>query len=123
MIFKKDIGLLVLILLVGSVVAIINPRFLLAATSRTRPTRSACSALSPSRRPSSSSSAASSSRSAPSSRCWACVFIDLIVNLGVHWAVAALIVVGAGMLMGLVHGALVAKAGHAAFRRDACARC
>ena len=31
MIFKKDIGLLVLILVVGAVVAIINPRFLLAA--------------------------------------------------------------------------------------------
>ena len=30
MIFKKDLGLLVLILVVGAVVAIINPRFLLA---------------------------------------------------------------------------------------------
>jgi hypothetical protein len=70
-IFKKDIGLLVLILVVGTVVAIINPRFLLIGNISNTAIRSVCSGSSRLRRRSSSSPAASSCRSARSSRCWA----------------------------------------------------
>jgi len=61
---KKDLSLLILILVVGAVVAFINPRFLLAGNLSNTATRSGCSASSRSARPASSSSAASSCRSA-----------------------------------------------------------
>ena len=62
---KKDLGLLVLILVVGAVVALINPRFLspINLVQHRQPDRPVRPVLDR-RRPSSSSPAASSSRSA-----------------------------------------------------------
>ena len=84
--FKKDLGLLLLIIVVGAAVALINPRFLLPINlSNTANQVGLFGLFSHRRRPSSSSPAASSCRSARSSRCSACIFIDLIVNLDVPW--------------------------------------
>jgi len=39
------------------------------------------------------------------------VFLDLFANVGLHWAVALPIAVGLGLLLGLIHGLLVTKVG------------
>ena len=75
---KKDLGLLVLILVVGAVVAIINPRFLSPINlANTANLIGLFGMFCDRRRPSSSSPAASSCRSARCSRCSASIFVDL----------------------------------------------
>src|SRR5215510_12787684 len=109
--FKKDAGLLVLILVVGTVVAIINPRFLLAANiSNTANQVGLFGIISIAQAFVIVTGGIELSVGAIVALLGA-LFINLIVNLSVHWAVAALLVVGVGMLMGLVHGALVARVG------------
>jgi len=106
---KKDLGLLVLIIVVGAVVAIINPRFLspinIANTSNLvglfgifaigqgfviitggidLSVGSIIALL-------------------------GVIFIDLIANHGVPWPLAALLVLAIGVMMGMVHGLLVTK--------------
>ena len=99
---RKDLGLLVLILVVGTIVAIrqaaVHRR---RSTSPTRPTSSACSACSRSARASSSSPAASSFRSARSSRCSACCSSIWSVNYGVPWPLAVVLMLALGALIGL----------------------
>ncbi len=106
---KKDLGLLMLIIVVGAVVAIINPRFLspinlantanlvglfgifaigqgfVIITGGIELSVGSIIAL------------------------LGVIFIDLIANQGVPWPLAALIVLALGLLMGLVHGLLVTK--------------
>lgn len=121
MIFKKDIGLLVLILVVGTVVAIINPRFLLAANiSNTANQIGLFGIISIAQAFVIVTGGIELSVGAIVALLGV-VFIDLIVNANVHWALAALIVVGAGMLMGLLHGLLIAKVGLQPFVVTLCA--
>ena len=106
---KKDLGLLVLIIVVGAVVAIINPRFLspiniantanlvglfgifaigqgfVIITGGIELSVGSIIAL------------------------LGVIFIDLIANHGVAWPLAALIVLCIGVLMGLAHGLLITK--------------
>jgi ribose transport system permease protein len=121
MIFKKDIGLLVLILLVGAVVAIINPRFLLAANISNTANQIGLFGIIAIAQAFVIVIGGIDLSVGAVVALLGVVFIDLIVNLDVHWVAAALIVVAAGMLMGLVHGALVAKAGMQAFVVTLCA--
>jgi ribose transport system permease protein len=106
---KKDIGLFVLILVVGAVVATINPLFLspinlgntanlvglfgifaigqafVIITGGIELSVGSIIAL------------------------LGVLFVDLIVNFGVSWPVALLLMIGLGMLMGLVHGILITR--------------
>ena len=106
---KKDIGLLVLIIVVGAVVAIINPRFLspiniantanlvglfgifaigqgfVIITGGIELSVGSVIAL------------------------LGVIFIDLIANQGVAWPVAILLVIIIGFVIGLIHGLLVTR--------------
>ena len=121
MIFKKDIGLLVLILVVGTVVAIINPRFLLPANISNTANQIGLFGIIAIAQAFVILTGGIELSVGAIVALLGVLFIDLIVNLEVHWAVAALIVVGAGMLMGLVHGTLVAKVGLQPFVVTLCA--
>jgi ribose transport system permease protein len=107
--YKKDLSLLVLILVVGTVVAIINPRFLspiniantanliglfgvfsigmafVIITGGIELSVGSMIAL------------------------LGTIFIDLIVNHDVHWLIAVMIVVLGGCALGSVHGLLITK--------------
>ena len=106
---KKDLSLLVLILVVGTVVAFINPRFLLVGNlSNTANQVGLFGILSIAEafviiiggiELSVGSVIALLS----------VLFIDLIVNHDVNWMVAFAIVIAGGLVIGLVHGTLVTK--------------
>jgi ribose transport system permease protein len=107
--FKKDLGLLILILVVGSAVAMINPRFLspinisntanliglfgmfsigmgfVIITGGIELSVGSIFAL------------------------LGVIFIDLLVNFGWPWPLAIIFIVLAGIVLGLLHGALVTK--------------
>lgn len=121
MIFKKDIGLLVLILVVGAVVAIINPRFLLAANISNTANQVGLFGIIAIAQAFVILVGGIELSVGAVVALLGVLFIDLIVNVEVHWAVATLIVIGAGMLMGLVHGTLVAKVGLQPFVVTLCA--
>jgi ribose transport system permease protein len=120
-IFKKDIGLLVLILVVGAVVAIINPRFLLAANISNTANQVGLFGILAIAQAFVILTAGIELSVGAIVALLGVLFIDLIVNVEIHWVLATLIVVGAGMLMGLVHGALVAKVGLQPFVVTLCA--
>jgi len=120
-IFKKDIGLLVLILVVGAVVAIINPRFLLPANISNTANQVGLFGIAAIGQAFVILIGGIELSVGAVVALLGVLFIDLIVNTGVHWTIAVLIVVGAGMLMGLVHGTLVAKFGLQAFVVTLCA--
>ena len=121
MIFKKDIGLLVLIFIVGAVVAIINPRFLLAANISNTANQIGLFGIIAIAQAFVILTGGIELSVGAIVALLGVLFIDLVVNMNVHWALAALIVIGAGMLMGLIHGALVAKAGLQPFVVTLCA--
>jgi ribose transport system permease protein len=106
---KKDLGLLVLILVVGAVVAIINPRFL-SPINVANPANlvglfgifaigQAFVIITGGIELSSGSVIA----------LLGVIFIDLIANKGVPWPLAILIVLILGIVIGLVHGTLITK--------------
>jgi ribose transport system permease protein len=106
---KKDLGLLILILVVGAIVAIINPRFL--STINVANTANlvglfgmfamgqALVILTGGIELSSGSVIA----------LLGVIFIDLIVNKGVPWPLASLIILILGIVIGLVHGLLITR--------------
>ena len=121
MIFKKDIGLLVLILVVGAVVAIINPRFLLPANISNTANQVGLFGIIAIAQAFVILTGGIELSVGAVVALLGVVFIDLIVNVEVHWVLATLIVIGAGMLMGLVHGVLVARVGLQPFVVTLCA--
>ena len=108
---KKDLGLLVLILVVGAVVAIINPRFLspinLANTANLIglfgifSIGQAFVIITGGIELSVGSIIA----------LLGVVFVDLSPTCSVHWPLASVIVAGIGCLIGLLHGLLVTRVG------------
>jgi len=120
-IFKKDIGLLVLILVVGAVVAIINPRFLLPANISNTANQVGLFGIIAIAQAFVIVTGGIELSVGAVVALLGVLFIDLIVNVEVHWVLATLIVIGAGMVMGLVHGLLVAKVGLQPFVVTLCA--
>jgi len=120
-IFKKDVGLLVLILLVGTVVAIINPRFLLAANVSNTANQVGLFGIMAIGEAFVILTGGIELSVGAIAALLGAVFIDLIVNYEISWPVAVVIVLGAGLLMGLVHGLLVAKLGMQPFVVTLCA--
>jgi len=120
-IFKKDIGLLVLILVVGAVVAIINPRFLLAANISNTANQIGLFGIIAIAQAFVILTGGIELSVGAVVALLGVLFIDLVANVGVHWSLAVLIVIGAGMLMGLLHGVLVARFGLQPFVVTLCA--
>lgn len=121
MIFKKDIGLFVLILVVGAVVAIINPRFLLAGNISNTANQVGLFGILAIAQAFVILTGGIELSVGAIVALLGVLFIDLIVNMNVHWALATLIVIGAGMVMGLLHGVLVARLGLQPFVVTLCA--
>ncbi len=107
--FKKDLGLLVLILVVGAAVAFINPRFLspinLSNTSNLIGLFGLFSIAEAFVIITGGIELSVGSVIA----LLGVIFVDLISNRGVPWGWAVVIVVGVGVMMGAVHGLLVTK--------------
>ena len=121
MIFKKDIGLLVLILVIGTVVAVINPRFLLPANLSNTANQIGMFGIIAIAQAFVILTGGIELSVGALVALLGVLFIDLIANQEVHWVLALVIVAGAGMLMGLVHGLLVAKVGVQPFVVTLCA--
>src|SRR3954452_24790260 len=106
---KKDIGLVVLILFVGGVVAIINPLFLspinLANTANLVGLFGMFSIGQAFVIITGGIELSVGSMIA----LLGVIFVDLIASRGVPWPVAALIILSMGVLMGMAHGLLITK--------------
>jgi ribose transport system permease protein len=120
-IFRKDLGLLVLILVIGSIVAFINPRFLLAANLSNTANQIGMFGIIAIAQAFVILTGGIELSVGAIVALLGVLFIDLIANQGVPWGLALLIVIGAGMLMGLVHGVLVTRLGLQPFVVTLCA--
>ncbi|HEX5078133.1 MAG TPA: ABC transporter permease, partial [Geminicoccaceae bacterium] len=107
--FKKDLGLLVLILVVGAAVALINPRFLSPINLSNTANLIGLFGLFSIAEAFVIISGGIELSVGSVIALLGVVFIDLIANRGVPWAMALPIVIGLGVVMGLVHGFLVTK--------------
>lgn len=121
MIFKKDLGLLALILVVGTVVAIINPRFLLAANISNTANQIGLFGIIAIAQAFVILTGGIELSVGAVVALLGVLFIDLVANLGVHWSLAMLIVLGAALLMGWLHGVLVTRLGLQPFVVTLCA--
>lgn len=110
-IHRKDLGLLILILVVGAVVAFINPRFLSPVNLSNTSNLIGLFGLFALAQAFVIISGGIELSVGSIIALLGVVFVDLIANVGVHWMVAVVIVIALGCLMGLVHGFLIAKVG------------
>jgi ribose transport system permease protein len=108
---RKDLSLLVLILVVGAVVAFLNPRFLSPINLSNTANLIGLFGIFALAQAFVIISGGIELSVGSIIALLGVVFIDLIAGAGVHWSLAVLIVVGLGCLMGLVHGFLIAKVG------------
>jgi ribose transport system permease protein len=106
---KKDLGLLVLIIVVGAVVAIINPRFLSAINISNTSNLVGLFGIFAIGQGFVIITGGIELSVGSIIAILGVVFIDLIANRGVPWPLVALLVLGLGALMGLVHSLLVTK--------------
>lgn len=107
--FKKDLGLLVLILVVGAAVALINDRFLLPANlSNTANQIGLFGLLSIGEAFVIITSGIDLSVGSIIALLGT-IFIDLIANHDVNWALAVVVIVAGGCLLGAVHGLLITR--------------
>jgi len=106
---KKDLGLLVLIIVVGAVVAIINPRFLSPINIANTANLVGLFGIFAIGQGFVIITGGIDLSVGSIIALLGVIFIDLIANHEVLWPFAALIVLGIGVLMGLVHGLLITK--------------
>jgi ribose transport system permease protein len=111
MINRKDLGLLVLIIVVGAVVAFLNPRFLSPINLSNTANLIGLFGIFALAQAFVIISGGIELSVGSIIALLGVVFIDLIANAGLHWSFAFLIVVALGCLMGLVHGLLIARVG------------
>jgi ribose transport system permease protein len=107
--FKKDLGLLVLILVVGGIVALINPRFLSPINLSNTANLIGLFGLFSIAEAFVIVSGGIELSVGSVIALLGVVFIDLIVNVGLHWSLALVVVIGLGVVMGAVHGFLVTR--------------
>jgi len=107
--FKKDLGLLVLILVVGAAVALINPRFLSPINLSNTANLIGLFGLFSIAEAFVIITGGIELSVGSVIALLGVIFIDLIANLGVPWTLALPIVIGLGMVMGAVHGFLVTR--------------
>jgi ribose transport system permease protein len=108
---RKDLGLLVLILVVGAVVAFINPRFLSPVNLSNTANLIGLFGLFALAQAFVIISGGIELSVGSIIALLGVVFVDLVAGGSVHWTIAFGIVLALGCLMGLVHGFLVAKVG------------
>ncbi len=107
--FKKDLGLLVLILVVGAAVALINPRFISPINLSNTANLIGLFGLFSIAEAFVIISGGIELSVGSVIALLGVVFVDLIANQGVPWAMALPIVIGLGVVMGVVHGFLVTR--------------
>ena len=107
---KKDLGLLVLILIVGTIVALRNERFLLPENISNTANQIGLFGIFSIGMAFVIVTGGIELSVGSIIALLGAVFIDMIVNRGVNWVVAIVLVVLAGMAMGTLHGLLVTKA-------------
>jgi ribose transport system permease protein len=107
--FKKDLGLLVLILVVGAAVAAINPRFLSPINLSNTANLIGLFGLFSIAEAFVIISGGIELSVGSVIALLGVVFVDLIANRGVPWVLALPIVIVLGVVMGAVHGFLVTK--------------
>ncbi|GIL00467.1 MAG: sugar ABC transporter permease [Alphaproteobacteria bacterium] len=106
---KKDLGLLVLIIVVGAVVAIINPRFLSPINIANTANLVGLFGIFAIGQGFVIITGGIELSVGSMIAILGVIFIDLIANQGVPWPLAALLVIVIGLAMGLVHGLLVTR--------------
>ena len=106
---KKDAGLFVLIVVVGTVVALINPRFLSPINISNTANLVGLFGMFAIAQGFVIITGGIELSAGSIIALLGVVFVDLIANLGVPWPVASVIILALGLLMGLVHGLLITK--------------
>ena len=106
---KKDLGLFVLILVVGTVVALINPRFLSAINISNTANLVGLFGLFAIGEAFVIITGGIELSVGSMIALLGVIFVDLIASRGVPWPVASLIILLLGILMGLAHGLLITK--------------
>ena len=106
---KKDMGLLVLILVVGTVVAIINPRFLSTINISNTANLVGLFGLFSIAQAFVIITGGIELSSGSMIALLGVIFVDLITAVAIPWPVAVLIILAIGMVLGLIHGLLITK--------------
>src|SRR5260221_7677912 len=107
--FKKDLGLLILILVVGTVVALINPRFLSPINLSNTGNLIGLFGLFSIAEAFVIITGGIELSVGSVIALLGVIFVDLIGRLGVPWGFAVLIVIVIGVIMGTAHGLLVTR--------------
>ncbi|HVR65498.1 MAG TPA: ABC transporter permease [Verrucomicrobiae bacterium] len=107
--FKKDLWLLILILVVGAAVAIINPRFLSPINLSNTANLVGLFGLFSLAQAFVIITGGIELSVGSIIALLGVIFVDLIANVGVPWGLAVIIVIGIGVLMGAVHGFLITR--------------
>src|SRR5918995_6479518 len=105
--FKKDLGLLILIIVVGTVVAIINPRFLSPINLSNTANLIGLFGIFAVAEAFVIITGGIELSVGSIIALLGVIFVDLISNVGLPWGIALIVVIGIGVLMGVVHGLLV----------------
>ncbi len=108
---KKDAGLFALIIVVGATVALINPRFLSPINIANTANLIGLFGLFSLAEAFVIITAGIELSVGSIIALLGVIFVDLIVNVGVPWPIAIVIVMAIGVLIGLAHGFLVTKMG------------
>jgi ribose transport system permease protein len=106
---KKDIGLLVLILVVGTVVAFINPRFLSPINVANTANLVGLFGMFAIGQALVIITGGIELSVGSMIALLGAIFVDMIANLGIPWPVASLVILFLGVAMGFVHGVLITK--------------
>ena len=106
---KKELGLLLLILVVGAVVALINPRFLSPINLSNTANLIGLFGLFSLAQAFVIISGGIELSVGSIIALLGVIFVDLIANVGMPWGLALPLVIGIGMAMGAVHGLLITR--------------
>src|SRR5450432_2771768 len=107
--FKKDLGLLVLIIVIGTVVALRNERFLLPENISNTANQIGLFGIFSIGEAFVIVTGGIDLSVGSIIALLGAIFIDLLVNFGLHWLLAVLVVIALGLAMGGIHGFLVTK--------------
>src|ERR1700752_2820465 len=107
--FKKDLGLLLLILVVGTAVAVMNPLFLSPTNLSNTANQVGLFGLIVLAQAFVIITGGSELSVGSIIALLGVIFIDLIANVGLHWGIALPVVILIGVLMGAVHGFLITR--------------
>ena len=106
---KKDAGLLILILVVGTIVAIINPRFISTINISNTANLVGLFGLFSIAQAFVIITGGIELSSGSMIALLGVIFVDLITTFAIPWPVAVLIILAIGMVLGLIHGLLITK--------------